>query len=172
MKTKSNQKKKNQLKGLQSQSEILLSSTNTSTSTAQPHAAPAEQQPKPARVLPFVNFAERAANRALPAERVVELLQKYVPHAYQCAEVVGTWVWITYAVAPEESERAWLSQLGFHWNNKRQCWQHPCGQQEIHRGQLDPRVKYERHCPATEAEHAASVPIYNGPPRTAEQVAA
>jgi hypothetical protein len=157
MNTKQN---KNQKRGLQNQSEIMSSKTQTQVAAQTP------------RTLPYVNFAERAANRALPADRVLELLQKYVPHAFQVAETVGSWVWVTYVVAPDEKERAWLSQLGFHWNNVRKCWQHPCGQQEIHRGQLDPRVKYERHCPATAAQHAASVPVYNGPPRTAEQVAA
>ena len=35
---------------------------------------------------------------------------------------------------------AGLSQVGFHWNNVRKCWQHPCGHLR-ERGNQDPREK-------------------------------
>jgi hypothetical protein len=42
---------------------------------------------------------------------------------------------------------AQLSQLGFHWNRRRQVWQHPCGQ--FRPGAwIDPRDKYPTFYPA------------------------
>jgi hypothetical protein len=35
-----------------------------------------------------------------------------------------------------------LSELGFHWNNKRQSWQHPCGLFRDQSVTFDPRKKY------------------------------
>jgi hypothetical protein len=57
------------------------------------------------------------------------------------AEVVGNWIWITFYEQPEAQVRQELSQLGFHWNNVRKCWQHPCG--HVAAGTKDdPRHKY------------------------------
>ena len=38
--------------------------------------------------------------------------------------------------------RGQLSQFGFHWNNARKCWQHPCGQFATEGSGADPRQKY------------------------------
>jgi len=38
-----------------------------------------------------------------------------------------------------------LSQFGFHWNNSRKCWQHPCGQFATEGSGADPRQKYGSH---------------------------
>ena len=35
-----------------------------------------------------------------------------------------------------------LAEFGFHWNNKRQCWQHPCGPVTVEASPEDPRAKY------------------------------
>jgi hypothetical protein len=35
-----------------------------------------------------------------------------------------------------------LAELGFHWNNKRQSWQHPCGTITDERATYDPRKRY------------------------------
>jgi hypothetical protein len=35
-----------------------------------------------------------------------------------------------------------LSELGFHWNNTRQAWQHPCGTIADERADYDPRKRY------------------------------
>ena len=40
-----------------------------------------------------------------------------------------------------------LSELGFHWNRKRQLWQHPCGQ-FVTGSRRDPRDKYQTYFPA------------------------
>jgi hypothetical protein len=33
-------------------------------------------------------------------------------------------------------------QFGFHWNNSRKCWQHPCGAFRAEGSGQDPRQKY------------------------------
>ena len=93
-------------------------------------------------IRPYVNFAEREAYRQLPVEKVLEKLKRWMPRQYELAEVVGKWVWITFPEQPIERVRADLSLLGFHWNNTRKCWQHPCGE-ALPRGTQEPREKYE-----------------------------
>ena len=95
-----------------------------------------------APVKPYVNFAERDFNRTLSVEKALEKLQRWMPAQFALAEVVGKWVWITFPEPPAERVRAELSQLGFHWNNTRKCWQHPCGATLPH-GTQEPRSKYE-----------------------------
>ena len=63
------------------------------------------------------------------------------------AEVVGKWVWIQFREKQPPTVTALLSELGFHWNNKRQAWQHPCG--ALTPGtESDPREKYPNWFPA------------------------
>ena len=112
----------------------------TTTAAQVPVTAAAPQQP--AKVLPYVNYKERDANRALSTDRVLELLRRWMPKQFALAEVVGKWVWITFTEQPAEQVRAELSQLGFHWNNYRKCWQHPCGQFVTEGSDADPREKY------------------------------
>ena len=140
MKTKQNKK---QSSGLLSRPDEQRSENNTA---AQPAAAAAPaaptEQAKPARVLPYVNFAEREANRALATDKVLDLLRKWLPQTYDLAEVVGKWIWVTFPEPPAENVRGQLSQLGFHWNNTRKCWQHPCGQFATEGSGRDPRQTY------------------------------
>jgi hypothetical protein len=145
MKTKqqTKQEKKNSSE-LQSRSEQLSGNNNSQTATAP------EQQPTTApqkSVRPYVNFEERDRNRQLPVEKVLDTLRQWIPRAYELAEVVGKWIWITFPEQPVEKLRADLSQLGFHWNNTRKCWQHPCGE-TLPRGQQNPREKYATYFPA------------------------
>ena len=121
MKTKSNKKSES---GLPSRPEQLSENTNTATQ-APPAPAAASQQP---RILPYVNYEERQKSRALPSADVLAHLRRWYPQAYELAEIVGKWVWVTFPEQPAETVRAGLSQFGFHWNNSRKCWQHPCGQ--------------------------------------------
>ena|SRR5579859_411301 len=97
------------------------------------------------RVLPYVNYEEREHNRALSTERVLELLRRWMPEQYALAEVVGCWIWIAFPEAPTEQVRGQLSQFGFHWNNARKCWQHPCGQPAKEGSKADPRKRYGAH---------------------------
>ncbi len=55
------------------------------------------------------------------------------------AEVVGKWVWIQFADKQPATVTSQLSELGFHWNNTRQAWQHPCGLRRSERATFDPR---------------------------------
>src|ERR1043166_3156402 len=136
-----------------------LSETETQTASEKiPEAAPGNAQTETvtqnAPVKPYVNFAERDFNRALPVEKVLEKLKRWMPAQFELAEVVGKWVWITFPEAPAERIRAELSQLGFHWNNTRKCWQHPCGQ-TLPRGQQEPREKYGTWFAHAHAAHRA-----------------
>ncbi len=73
--------------------------------------------------------------------RVTRLIHTEAPRFWELAEVVGKWVWITFPEKqPREVTRV-MSELGFHWNNIRQCWQHPCGT-IAPRTPRDPRIKY------------------------------
>jgi hypothetical protein len=152
MKTKQQYKQEKQNSSeLQSRSEQLSGNTNSQTATAkapdqaQP-AAPAEAAAKKS-AKPYVNFEERERNRQLPVDKVLSVLRRWMPRQYELAEVVGKWIWITFPEQPIERVRADLSQLGFHWNNTRKCWQHPCGQ-TLPRGQQEPREKYASYFPA------------------------
>jgi hypothetical protein len=88
-----------------------------------------------------VDFAKRQENRQLPTEKVLELLKRWLPVAFERAEVVGKWIWVAFDGKQPQSLTAQLSELGFHWNNRRQVWQHPCG---VFKGEpVDPRSKYQ-----------------------------
>jgi hypothetical protein len=122
-----------------------------------------EQSTTPSR--PYVDYQQRELNRQLSTQNVLGILRQHLPDQYLLAEVVGKWIWIQFAGVPPQDIRAKLSQFGFHWNNVRKCWQHPCGQ-ITQRGQDEPREKYASYFPS-DNDH-----VYNGPARTAEQVAA
>ena len=144
MKTnKQNKNEKQNKSELQSRSEQLSGNNNSQTATATQPEQPAPQK----TVRPYVNFEERDRNRQLPVEKVLDTLRQWIPRAYELAEVVGKWIWITFPEQPVEKLRADLSQLGFHWNNTRKCWQHPCGE-TLPRGQQNPREKYATYFPA------------------------
>jgi len=121
--------------------------------TTEPVSAPAQEQtPTPAPEqkpelpqLPRIDFARREVNRSLPTEQLLSLLRTEAPRFYDLAEVVGRWVWIQFTDKQPREVTATLAQLGFHWNNTRQTWQHPCG--ALSQGSPgDPRAKYgSRH---------------------------
>lgn len=92
--------------------------------------------------LPSINFALRHANRALKTKSVLALLWKETPRFFEIAEVVGKWVWIKFSEIPAIEVRRQLAQFGFHWNNSRQSWQHPCGTIADERADYDPRKRY------------------------------
>ena len=152
MKTKQqNKQEKKDSSELQSRSEQVSGNANRQTETAKAPeknqaTAPAEAEPKKSP-RPYVNFEERERNRQLPVDKVLAVLRRWMPRQYELAEVVGQWIWITFPEQPIERVRADLSQLGFHWNNTRKCWQHPCGQ-TLPRGQQNPREKYATYFPA------------------------
>jgi hypothetical protein len=89
----------------------------------------------------LVDHAVRSRNRALPTGEVLEMLRATAPAIYARAEIVGRWVWVAFESPQSRQTTAMLSQFGFHWNNTRQTWQHPCGVKSEGTG-ADPRAKY------------------------------
>ena len=147
MKTQNKQNKR-QKNNSETQNRTEQLSENGTANTPAPETASEQTQTsdlKPqtsGNVKPYVNFSERDFNRKLSVEQVLEKLRRWMPKQYELAEVVGKWIWITFPESPAERVRADLSQLGFHWNNTRKCWQHPCGE-TLPRGQQEPKQKYE-----------------------------
>jgi len=94
-----------------------------------------------------IDGAARQYNRGLPTDRVLKLLQSKAPRFWELAEVVGKWIWIRFDGKQPPAITAELSELGFHWNNRRQVWQHPCGQ-VMSGADFDPRRKYPCYFPA------------------------
>ncbi|HEY0549374.1 MAG TPA: hypothetical protein VGF13_07195, partial [Verrucomicrobiae bacterium] len=95
---------------------------------------------------PRISIKERRKNRALPTDSVLNLLRTD-GRFWNLAEVVGKWVFVTFAEKQPREVTAALSELGFHWNNTRVCWQHPCGTL-AERTPRDPREKYGSYFPA------------------------
>ena len=81
-------------------------------------------------------------NRSLDTFRLLNLLRTRAPEFFGIAEVVGKWVWIQFAERPAIEIRQQLVELGFHWNNTRQAWQHPCGLYRHEAATFDPRKRY------------------------------
>ena len=82
------------------------------------------------------------SSRELPTQKVLELLKAQLPRQYELAEIVGKWVWIQFDQKQPATVTSVLSELGFHWNSKRQSWQHPCGIFRDQSSPIDPRMKY------------------------------
>jgi len=87
-------------------------------------------------------FVKHCANRRLSTEAVLNFLRAKLPKQYELAEVVGQWVWLEVSPASQPGLASVLWGLGFHWNNKRQSWQHPCGLFRDRSVTFDPRRKY------------------------------
>jgi proteasome lid subunit RPN8/RPN11 len=81
---------------------------------------------------------------------LLDKLKLEIPELLGQAQVVGKWVWLEFNVPPVQEIRSKLKMLGFHWNGKRKCWQHPCGVPRPRSGS-DPRSYYEVK-PAAEIE--------------------
>ena len=129
--------------GLRVRSSIHQSEQTTDSAAPAAVPAPTPERPK----LPPINFARRRANRQLKTESVLGLLRKEAPSFFAVAEVVGKWVWVQFTDKQPREVTSVLAEFGFHWNNKRQLWQHPCG--ALTEGtDSDPRQKYPTYFPA------------------------
>jgi hypothetical protein len=81
-------------------------------------------------------------NRELSTQKVLELLKRELPSQYELAEIVGKWVWLEFKASHRATANT-LHRLGFHWNNRRCVWQHPCGACAPYAAHpQDPRSKY------------------------------
>jgi hypothetical protein len=105
-------------------------------------------EPVSKRLLPQIDFALRRVNRALPTEKVLALMKDEAQAFFESAEVVGRWVWIKFDDKQPQAVTRSLAELGFNWNQKRQTWQHPCGEFPRHRATYDPRKRYGVSYPA------------------------
>jgi hypothetical protein len=104
-------------------------------------AAPASV--RPASVSKTRAFAARNSNRELPTNSVLALLKAQLPQQYELAEIVGRWIWLEFPTRSHRPAANTLWRLGFHWNQRRCLWQHPCGAcapYSVHSS--DPRSKY------------------------------
>ncbi len=82
-------------------------------------------------------------NRELPTQTVLELLRRELPSQYELAEIVGKWIWLEFPKASQRAATNALHRLGFHWNQRRSVWQHPCGAcAPFATHPQDPRSKY------------------------------
>jgi hypothetical protein len=99
---------------------------------------------------PVIDWNLRNRNRSLPTADLLALLRTQAPDLFAIAQVVGKWVWVQFPDKQAPEVTSVLAQLGFHWNNKRQCWQHPCGPVTVDASPDDPRAKYGA-TPATAA---------------------
>jgi hypothetical protein len=143
---------KNQTSGLEFRPDEQRSESLPTPAAPSPDPLPAQApDQKPSRILPFVNHEVRQQSRSLSSAEVLEHLRRWYPEAFALAEVVGAWVWVTFTEQPAENVRAGLSQIGFHWNNHRKCWQHPCGRFATEGSGADPRQKYGSRFVADEA---------------------
>ena len=134
MKTTS-QKKSNRLP---QESKLSAQAAEQPTSTPQPERVDTR--------LP-IDTEARKANRTLPTEKVLAMLQQQDRRLWEMAEVVGKWIWVSFSEQPAAEVRQTLAQLGFHWNRTRQSWQHPCGQFRLSSAG-DPHEKYQSYQPA------------------------
>ena len=73
---------------------------------------------------------------------MLALLRIKSPSFFELAEVVGKWVWIHFSDKQPPTVTRVSAELGFHWNNTRQTWQHPCGTLPDERANYDPRQRY------------------------------
>ena len=89
-----------------------------------------------------IDFKKRYVNRSLNTEKLLALLRSETPKFFESAEVVGKWVWIQFTDKQPSEVTRLLAELGFHWNNTRQTWQHPCGTITEERADYDPRKRY------------------------------
>jgi hypothetical protein len=104
-------------------------------------AAPANV--RPSSVSKTRAFAAHKANRELSTQTVLDLLKDQLPKQFELAEIVGRWIWLDFPAHTHHAAANTLWRLGFHWNQRRCLWQHPCGACApyfVHSS--DPRSKY------------------------------
>ncbi len=94
---------------------------------------------------PEIDLALRRFNRTLDTQQVLALLRAEAPRFFELAEVVGKWVWVQFSDQQPPTITSILAELGFHWNNTRQVWQHPCGTIRKERAKFDPRKRYRSY---------------------------
>jgi hypothetical protein len=111
--------------------------------TTKSNEASAPANVRPSSVSKTRAFAAHTTNRELSLQKVLDLLKAQLPTQYELAEIVGRWIWLDFPARSHTAAANALWRLGFHWNQRRCLWQHPCGACApyfVHSG--DPRGKY------------------------------
>jgi hypothetical protein len=110
----------------------------TATAVAQPAPAPADAKPLP----PKIDLKLRRTRRTFNVFHMVNLIKKEAPELAPLTSRVGGWLWLRFDGVQPPDVTARVAQLGFHWNNNRQVWQHPCGKFHRNPASYDPRARY------------------------------
>jgi hypothetical protein len=132
--------------GQRFQKKAMKTTNQKIEASAPANVRPAESVSKRSK-LPKLHFALRHKNRQLPPQNLLQLLQSEAPEFRQIAHVVGQWVWIQFRQKQPPTITSALSQFGFHWNQARKLWQHPCGVFCTGHADYDPRRRYGSHIP-------------------------
>ena len=134
--------------------EFLKKTMKTKTNRQPKTTSELQSRPEPRSTgtRPKINFAVRRTNRSLATEQVLTLLRNDTPRFFAMAEVIGKWVWIQFTDKQPSDTTRTLAELGFHWNNARQTWQHPCGTAAFDRATYDPRHRYGSYFAASRKE--------------------
>ena len=84
---------------------------------------------------------------------LIEVVE-YCKQLHLTADIVGRWVWVTFAVKPSDEIRQSLKDFGFRWSRRRNKWAHNCGH-PTRPGKINPYLKYGHKRIQTEEEAAA-----------------
>jgi hypothetical protein len=124
-----------------------MKTSNTIEASAPANVRPSKSVSKTSNRQP--DFVRHCSNRRLTTEAVLNYLRTRLPKQYEVAEVVGKWVWLDVSPARKPVLASVLWVLGFHWNQRRGVWQHPCGSFDpLGSHPADPRMKYRSYFPA------------------------
>ena len=126
-----------------------MKTTNSKTEASAPANVRPSSVSKTTKAAKQQEFVRHCANRRLSTGTILNYLRTRLPEQYNLAEVVGKWVWLDVSPAGKPVLASVLWALGFHWNQRRGVWQHPCGSFNplgIH--PADPRAKYRSYFPA------------------------
>jgi hypothetical protein len=121
--------------------------TNQIEASAPANVRPSKSVSKTSKAQP--DFVRHCTNRRLSTQAVLNYLRTRLPRQYEVAEVVGKWVWLDVSPTSKPNLASLLWALGFHWNQRRGVWQHPCGKFDpLGCHPTDPRAKYRSCFPA------------------------
>jgi len=135
--------KNNKTPKAQSRPDQHTNETATAVQTEAPALSPApapvsDAKPRP----PQIDLHLRRARRTFNVFHMVNLIKKEAPELAPLTSRVGGWLWLRFDGVQSPDITARVAQLGFHWNNNRQVWQHPCGRFYKKPASYDPRERY------------------------------
>ena len=126
-----------------------MKTTNQNEASAPANVRPSKSVSKTSTAEKQQEFIKHCANRRLSTESVLNYLRTKLPQQYEFAEVVGKWIWLDVSPASKPGLAKMLWAMGFHWNERRGVWQHPCGEFDpFGTHPADPRSKYRCFFPA------------------------